>query len=359
MSSIVGEKLKVSLFGQSHSEYIGVVIDGFPSGFEIDFDKLSAFMSRRKATGELSTKRHEPDTPQFISGVVDSISSGAPICAIIPNTNIRSQDYKNFRTIPRPSHADYTALSRWGDATDLRGGGHLSGRITAALCIAGGLCVQFLESKGINIGAHILSIGTATDESFDLASVNKETLKQISRDFPVLNTKSGEKMKDIILEAKNDLDSVGGVVEFAAVGVPPGLGSPHFGGIENKISCVVFGVPALKGIEFGNGFLASTKLGSQNNDSFCFDEHGNVKTVTNNSGGINGGISNGMPIVGRVAIKPTSSISKEQDSINLETKLPTKLKIIGRHDPCVVHRAVVCIESAIAIALSDILITEQ
>ena len=325
MSSQYGKKLKISIFGQSHSEAIGVNIDGLPAGITLDMDELLSFL-RRRAPGqsELSTKRVEDDIPEILCGLVNGITCGAPLTAIIRNTDIRSADYSEIRDIPRPSHADYAAFIKYGGFHDTAGGGHFSGRLTAPLCIAGGICLQILRGHGVNISAHILRIGGA----------------------------EGEAMRLKILEAKEKGDSVGGVIECTISGLPAGLGEPMFDGIENRIAAIVFGIPAVKGIEFGSGFAGSELLGSENNDAF-YMEGNEVKTRTNNSGGILGGITNGMPIVFRVAFKPTPSIGLEQESVSLSRKENAVLKVKGRHDPCIVPRAVPCVEAAAAIALFD------
>ncbi|PKM63064.1 MAG: chorismate synthase [Firmicutes bacterium HGW-Firmicutes-21] len=360
MSSVYGDKIKISLFGQSHSDAIGVVIDGLPHGIKVDFEKLQAFLLRRAARSILSTSRQEPDVPEFLSGIKDGVTCGTPISAIIRNINVRSGDYKGLRNTPRPSHADYAVGQKLGEDADFDGGGHLSGRLTAALCIAGSICIQYLESIGITVGAHIYSIAKIKDTPFDAVNISSGVLKEITeKPFPVINDIIGERMKELILEVKSEGDSVGGIIEFAAVGLTAGTGSPHFGGLENKISAAVFGVPAVKGIEFGNGFACTELRGSENNDAFCIDVDGHVKTKTNNSGGINAGMSNGIPLVGRAAMRPTPSIAREQDTVDLATMSNTKLIINGRHDPCIVHRAVPCIESAVAIALVDTILASN
>jgi len=355
MASQIGEKLKVSIFGQSHSDAIGVVIDGFPAGFRIDMDKLSAFLSRRApGSGAHTTSRRESDAPKFISGVVDGVTCGAPICAIIENNNTRSRDYENLRETPRPGHADYTAFVKYGASHDIRGGGHFSGRLTACLCIAGGICLQYLEEHGIRIGAHTAEIAGVEDRRFDtLTPELSEVL--LSEPIAVLDKDAGERMMEEILSAKADGDSVGGIIECAASGIPAGLGEPMFDGVENNIAKIVFGIPAVKGIEFGAGFEAARMRGSENNDAFrvCGDQ---VLTATNNHGGALGGISSGMPIIFRVAIKPTPSISKAQESVSLSARSDAILEIVGRHDPCIVPRAVPVIEAATAIAVCDMML---
>ncbi len=353
MSSIFGSKLKISIFGQSHSGTIGVDIYGFPAGFSIDFDALNRFMKRRApGNSAFATQRKEADIPEFISGVVDGLTTGEPIRAIIRNTNVHSSDYDNLLDCPRPSHADYTAKVKFGDSYDMRGGGKFSGRMTAPFCIAGGLCLQYLETKGIFIQAHISSIA----DIFDTPYLETQIDSIISDDkFPVFDESKKEKMLAKISEAKSNLDSVGGTVECAVLGFPAGVGDAMFDGLESKISAAIFGIPAVKGIEFGSGFAGSTLLGSQNNDPFYYDD-GTVRTKTNNHGGILGGISTGMPIVFKVAFKPTPSIGKAQETVNLKTKTNETIVIKGRHDPCIVPRAVPCVEAACAVALCDYII---
>ena len=360
MSSTMGERLKISIFGESHGGAIGVVIDGFPAGEEIDFEALQRFLNRR-APGQLDfqTKRHESDIPEFLSGVLDGITTGAPICAIIKNENTHSKDYDMFRNIPRPSHADYPALLRYNGFNDIRGGGHFSGRLTAPLCIAGGLALQFLARHDITIGAHIASIGSAHDTQLDPVNVDATELHKLKeKSVPVLDDEAGHEMIETFKAARDAQDSVGGIIECAAVGYPAGIGSPIFGGLENRLATSIFGIPAVRGLEFGIGFESATMQGSTHNDTYTVVD-GNIKTCTNNHGGIIGGISTGMPIILRVAIKPTPSIGTEQGSVNISNKTETTLKIEGRHDPCIVPRAVPCVEAAVGIVLLDMLLCEQ
>lgn len=351
MSSVFGKRLTVSIFGQSHAEAIGVVIDGFPSGFAVDREKLDAFMARRApGNAAFATARKEPDRVEFLSGLVDDVTCGAPICAIIRNTDTRSKDYSGLKDQPRPSHADYPADIRYGGAQDIRGGGHFSGRLTAPLCIAGALCLQYLESKGIRLGAHIAAIGNEKDVPFDPVSVTAADFP--TTPFAVCDAAAGERMQAAIAAAKAAGDSVGGIVECAAVGLPVGLGDPLFDGMENRLAQVMFGIPAVRGIEFGNGFEAARLYGSQNNDTY-YDDNGVIRTRTNNHGGVLGGLTTGMPLVFRVAFKPTPSIAKEQLTLNRRTGQVEPLVIEGRHDPCIVPRAVPCVEAACAIALCD------
>jgi chorismate synthase len=360
MSSVFGNKIKISIFGQSHSPVIGVCIDGLPAGFKINFDELNLFMLKR-APGRAAhvTARKESDTPEFISGLVDGTTCGAPVTAVIRNTDARSQDYEKLRDIPRPSHADYTAHVKYGQARDFRGGGQFSGRLTAPLCIAGGICLQLLRRENINIAAHISQIGNVVDRSFDPVNINTGELIELGkRDFPVLDTEAGERMRAVIEEAKKDGDSVGGIVECCVIGMPAGIGEPMFDGIENRLAAVLFGIPAVKGVEFGSGFAASTLRGSENNDAF-YMRGDTVQTRTNRHGGILGGISSGMPVLFRAAFKPTPSIAKEQSSVSLSRKEDVELNIEGRHDPCIVPRAVPCVESAAAVALYDMILENK
>ena len=356
MGSVFGENVKVSLFGQSHSVAVGVVIDGLKAGHPIDFDLLGDFLERRApGRNEYSTQRFEADVPEFLSGITDGKTNGAPVCAVIKNLDAQPAGYKGVAGKPRPGHADYTAHVKYGGQNDASGGGHLSGRLTASLCVAGGICMQILEREGVVIAAHAAGIGGIGDTMFDTIAVDVETLRALRfAEFPTISPDCGRKMREAIENARRDGDSVGGVVECAAVGVPAGLGDPVFGGVENRIACIVFGIPAVRGIEFGNGFASALMRGSVNNDAFFIDG-GEVKTRTNNHGGVLGGITSGMPLIFRVAIKPTPSIAQGQDSVDLSVLKDIKLRIDGRHDPCIVPRAVPCIEAATAIALLDMM----
>ncbi len=351
MSSEIGNKIKISIFGESHGEAIGVVINNLPSGEKIDEEELRSFMQRRQGgNNPFSTPRKEADEVKFISGVYQGFTTGAPLCAIIENSNTRSKDYN--ADIPRPGHADYTAYIKYGGFSDHRGGGHFSGRLTAPLCIAGGILIQILKRRGIEVMSHIYSIGNVCDKPFNPVSPD---VSGIDTEFPLLDSSLKEQMQNEIIEAKNNKDSVGGVIECAICGVPAGLGEPIFGGIENRIAATVFGIGAVKGIEFGIGFEAAKMRGSSVNDPFIIDD-GEIKTSTNNHGGILGGISSGMPVIFRTAFKPTPSISKLQKSVSLSKMEETDLEIIGRHDPCIVLRALPCIESAAAAVIADLLL---
>lgn len=364
MSSNIGTSLKVSIFGQSHGKAIGVTLDGLPSGEAIDLSKLQEFLDRRRpGTSEVTTQRNEADIPEFLSGVQETgvqeiTTCGFPLCAVIHNSDQHSSDYSNLLQNPRPSHADYTAALKYGEARDMRGGGHFSGRLTAPICIAGGICKQILARRGIYVGAHLQQVGTVLDEPFPLYPT-KELFEEVAgRNPAVLDPACGRKMLDEVYAAKMDLDSVGGIIECAVTGFPAGIGDPMFDGIENELAKALFGIPAVKGVEFGNGFAAAELKGSENNDSFIA-ENGEVKTETNRSGGIQGGISNGMPILFRVAIKPTPSIAKPQKTVNLETLEETELVIKGRHDPCIALRAVPVVEAMAAIVMTDLLLQNR
>lgn len=352
MSSTYGEHIKLSIFGQSHGAAIGMTLDNIPAGLPVDMEKLQLFLNRRApGRSETSTSRKEEDKPEFLSGIVDGYTCGAPIAAIIHNTNTRSGDYENLKDCPRPGHADYPAHIKYKGFQDVAGGGHFSGRLTAPLCIAGGLCKQWLEHKGIFIGCHIVSIGGIADEPVYLDWVDPN-LKDIPEDFPVLNPESADKMRQIIAKAKADGDSVGGLVECVVTGLPAGIGDPMFLGMESRIAQIVYGIPAVKGLDFGTGFSGSYLLGSQNNDEYTI-KNGKISTLTNNAGGILGGITTGMPLVFQVAIKPTPSIAKVQHSISLTRAENVAIQVNGRHDPCIVPRAVPVIEAAAAIAIFD------
>lgn len=357
MSSMTGKNIKVSVFGQSHSEAIGVVIDGLPTGVKLNMEDIYAFMARRApGNNAFSTTRKEADKPEILSGLADGYTCGAPLCAVIKNTNTRSGDYSNLKDCPRPSHADFAASIRYDGFNDVAGGGHFSGRLTAPLCFAGAVCMQILKQNGIKIKAHIYSIADVKDTPFDLVNITDDDIA--SKDFPVINDSQGKLMQEKILEAKAQADSVGGIIECAVTGVKAGYGSPMFDGIENIIAKNIFGVPAVKGIEFGNGFDCTLLKGSENNDPYRI-ENGKVVTETNNSGGITGGISTGMPIVFRTAMKPTPSIGKEQKSVSLSKNENADLVIKGRHDPCIVQRAVPVIEAVAAISILDIISEEN
>lgn len=354
MSSIYGENIKVSIFGQSHSAAIGMSLDGVPAGLPVDEEKLQAFLDRRApGSTDLGTPRKEADKAEILSGLVNGHTCGAPIAAMIPNTNTRAKDYSELKDKPRPGHADFTAQMKYGGYQDVSGGGHFSGRLTAPLCIAGGICLQLLEQQGIRIAAHILAAGDVQDRPFDPMGESADTLDAlVQKPLTVLDPAAEDAMRQAILSAKADADSVGGIIECIVQGLPAGLGDPMFYGLENRIAQAVFAIPAVKGLEFGAGFAAAKMRGSQNNDAFCMEE-GTVRTKTNNHGGILGGISTGMPILFRAAFKPTPSIGQEQNTVSLSQGCDATLTVQGRHDPCIVPRAVPCVEAAAALAIYD------
>ena len=354
MSSTYGESLKLSIFGQSHGTAIGMTLDGIPAGLKVDTERLQAFLNRRApGQNDWSTPRREEDAPEFLSGILDGYTCGAPIAAMIRNTNTRSGDYANLKDAPRPGHADYTAQIKYGGYQDAAGGGHFSGRLTAPLCIAGGLCKQWLEDMGIRIGAHLKAVAGVEDRPFDPLSPE---LDAVSTDFPVLNPEAGQQMRQSVAAARKDGDSVGGIIECAVTGLPVGLGEPMFGGMESRIAQIVYGIPAVKGLEFGAGFEAAAMKGSENNDDFTVAE-GKIQTLTNHAGGILGGITSGIPLILRVAVKPTPSISRPQQTVSRGRA--ASLEIKGRHDPCIAPRAVPVVEAAVAVAIFDTVLSQD
>ena len=357
MASYWGKHIHISVFGQSHAPAIGVTVDGLPAGEAVDLDKLQTFL-RRRAPGRdsTSTPRKEGDVPEILCGLAEGRTCGAPLAAVIRNTNTRSKDYSELRDKPRPAHADYTAQVKYRGFQDVAGGGHFSGRLTAPLCVAGGVCLQILERRGIQIAAHIRSVAQVEDRPFDSLGELPETLEAVrAAPFPVLDQQSGEAMRAAIHRAREAGDSVGGVVECIAQGVPVGLGSPMFQGLESQLAAALFAIPAVKGVEFGAGFEAARMRGSEHNDPFVM-AGGAIRTRTNHAGGILGGISDGMPILFQAAFKPTPSIAQKQRTVRLSTAAETELQVTGRHDPCIVPRAVPVVEAAAALVLLDALL---
>lgn len=348
-------RLKISIFGRSHEKKIGVELDGIPAGEHIDIDELQQFLDRR-APGRngYSTRRRELDRPIFSSGISGGMTDGRMIRAVIENKNAVSADYAVFADCPRPGHADYTAWLKYGGREDMRGGGAFSGRMTAPLCVAGGICLQILKRRGVDISAHILRLGGICDISYDPMA----GCAACSGDFPCISSKAAEEMKQAIKCASEDGDSLGGVIECAVTGLPGGLGGALFEGLEGRIASLVFAIPAVKGIEFGAGFAAADMRGSENNDAYVI-QNGGVAMTSNNAGGILGGISDGMPLIFRAAIKPTPSIAKAQKSVSLKDMTEREIRITGRHDPCIAPRAVPVIEAAAAIALLDAMLEEN
>lgn len=354
MSGIWGRNIKLSIFGESHGKAIGITIDGLPPGFEIDLEYIKKEMARRApGKNSLSTSRMESDEFEILSGYFNGRTTGTPLCAVIRNSNKKSDDYSEMKSLMRPGHADYTGYVKYNGFSDYRGGGHFSGRITASLVFAGAVARQMLEKDNIIIGSHIKSIENIQEDSFDPINIDENTLKNLrSREFPVLDDKIGEKMKEAILNAKSEGDSVGGIIECAVINLPGGLGDPFFDSVESSLSHMLFSIPSVKGVEFGAGFDISSMRGSKANDEF-YIEDGKIKTYTNNNGGILGGITNGMPLIFRTAIKPTPSIAKEQRTVNITEMKNTTINIKGRHDPCIVQRAVSVVEAAAAIVMLD------
>lgn len=360
MSSSFGMRVRISLFGQSHGEAVGVTIDGLPAGERIDFDELNAFLARRAPGLEgYSSPRREPDMPRFICGLMNGKTCGAPLTAIINNCDARPHDYAGFQTTPRPGHADYTALVKYGPDWDFRGGGHLSGRLTAPLCVAGGIFKQVLARRGVYVGARILSIAGVVDASLCAGQITPQSLIDIAaKPFPVADDGAGLSMRERIQRAQAEGDSVGGIIECCATGVPPGLGDPIFDGLESRIAAAILSIPAVKGVEFGSGFSAADMTGSQHNDPFLVD-NGRIMTKANHHGGILGGISTGMPIIVRAAFKPTPSIAKRQQTVDISRMQSARIEVCGRHDPCIVPRAVPCLEAALAAVLVDFIIMSE
>ena len=352
MSSSYGENLRIHIFGESHGPAVGVTVEGIPAGERVDLEELQRFLDRRApGRSAWSTPRKEADIPEFLSGLREGRTCGTPLTAILKSANTRSGDYDALRDVPRPGHADYTAWVKYGESRDSRGGGHFSGRLTAPLCVAGGICLQLLAREGITIISRVAAIGGVRDEGELTASTAEKA-------FPTVSDSAGEAMRSAIAAARAEGDSLGGIIECAVLGLPAGLGDPMFDGMENRIAAAVFGVPAVKGIEFGAGFAAAGLRGSENNDAFSV-ENGRIITDSNHCGGILGGITDGMPLTFRAAVKPTPSLARPQQSVDLKTGEIVPLTVTGRHDPCIVPRAVPCLEAAAAIAVYDALLARR
>ena len=352
MSSSYGENLHIHIFGESHGPAVGVTVEGIPAGERVDLEALQHFLDRRApGRNAWSTPRKEADVPEFLSGLREGKTCGTPLTAILKSANTRSGDYDALRDVPRPGHADYTAWVKYGESRDSRGGGHFSGRLTAPLCVAGGICLQLLAKEGITVLSRIAAIGGVWDEGALTASTAEKA-------FPTVSDAGGEAMRSAIAAARAEGDSLGGIIECAVLGLPAGLGDPMFDGMENRIAAAVFAVPAVKGIEFGAGFAAAGLRGSENNDAFSV-ENGRIITESNHCGGVLGGITDGMPLTFRAAVKPTPSIARPQRSVDLTTGETVPLTVTGRHDPCIVPRAVPCIEAAAAIAVYDALLARR
>ncbi len=352
MKNTFGNNISVTLFGESHGEAIGAVLDGIPAGIEVDLDFIRKQLDLRRPVGKISTPRSEADKFQIVSGYFNGKTTGTPICIVIPNENTHSKDYSSSYGKARPGHADYTAFCKYNGSEDYRGGGHFSGRITAGLVAVGSIAIKTLASKNIKIGTHILKCAEVFDDSFE--NIDEELDSLNNKAFAVINDDKGKQMIENIEKAAAEGDSVGGILETVVTGLPVGVGEPWFDSLEGVLSHGLFSIPAVKGVEFGRGFSCADMLGSEMNDSFKLD-NGEIVTETNNNGGINGGISNGMPLVIKCAVKPTPSISKEQNTVDFINNENTVLSVKGRHDPCIVHRARVVADSVVAIALCDML----
>lgn len=360
MKNSFGNNIQVTLFGESHGDAIGVVIDGLAAGLALDLAYVRKRMEQRQARGRISTQRHEPDAFRIVSGWFEGHTTGTPLTILIENTNTRSSDYERTRYRLRPSHADYTAFAKYGGFQDFRGGGHFSGRLTAPIVAAGAIAQQLLEQNDIYIGSHILCCHEESDIPFsnEEPSLKQQICQLNEQTFPVLDPTCAKRIHAVMEAAAKDGDSVGGIIETAVVGFPAGIGEPFFDSIESVLSHLLFSVPAVKGVQFGLGFAFASYYGSQVNDAFCVQD-GQIKTATNHNGGINGGISNGMPIRFQCVVKPTASIFKEQDTVDYQTKQPVKLQIHGRHDPAILHRARVVIDSVTALGLLDLFCTSK
>ena len=360
MKNTFGNAVSITIFGESHGAYIGAVLDGVSPGIEVNEDYINRELDRRRAKGTTSTSRHEGDIPRIVSGVFNGKTTGTPVTIIIENGDTHSSDYEKTRFLARPSHADYTAHVKYCGYEDFRGGGHFSGRITAAFVAAAAILKCALEKRGIYIATHAARCAGVPDRAFGNLQSDVEYLcSQSPEYFPVLDENAGALMREKILEAKKSLDSVGGVLETAVLGIDAGYGEPWFDSTESLLSHALFSIPAVKGVEFGLGFGFADKFGSEANDPFFADESGRIMTLSNNNGGINGGITNGMPIVFRTVIKPTSSIARTQKTVNLETRENAELAIKGRHDPCVLMRAAPVVNAAVALVLSDLIATHE
>ena len=353
MKNVFGNNVSITIFGESHGPAIGIVIDGLAPGLTVDTDYIKKLLTLRRPSGAISTPRQEQDEFVIESGVFEGRTTGTPLCILIPNNDTKSKDYSDTRNLLRPSHADYTAECKYHGYQDYRGGGHFSGRITAALVAAGGIVIPALNRKGIKIGTHIKKCAGISDTDFSDA-LEREIESLYEKDFAVLDDTVKDKMTEAIISAKKDGNSVGGVLETAVTGLCAGLGEPMFDSVESVLSHALFSIPAIKGVEFGAGFAIADMTGKEANDSF-FNNNGNICTQTNNAGGINGGITNGMPVIFRCAVRPTPTLGIEQNTVNIETGENAVLQSKGRHDPCIVHRARIVVDCVTALALCDIL----
>ncbi len=356
MKNTFGNNITITLFGESHGPSIGVVMDGVPSGVKIDTDLMARMMNQRKAQGTISTGRQEDDIPEILSGVKNGYTEGTPIALVIPNKNVHSSDYNALENIARPAHADYAGHIKYCGYEDASGGGHFSGRLTAPIVAAGAICMSMLNQKGIYIGTHIQKMMQIEDRPFDETNLYDDIQTCNQKNFSVLDDLKGEEMIALINQARSQKDSVGGILDTAIIGMQAGVGEPEFDSVESLLSHALFSIPACKGVVFGSGFEFANMFGSQANDAFCMKDEV-VSTKTNHNGGINGGITNGMPIRIQTVFKPTPSIAKSQNTVNFETKENVEIEIQGRHDPAIIHRARVVVDAMCAITLVDLLIT--
>lgn len=356
MSGVWGNKIKYSIFGESHGKAIGITIDGLTPGIKLDLEYIQSEMERRApGRNELSTPRKEADRFEIVSGYFNGYTTGTPLCALIWNSDTRSKDYDELKNVMRPGHADYSGNAKYSGFNDFRGSGHFSGRITAGLVFAGAVAKQILREKGIIIGSHLYAVSNICDTPFDKVNIDSETLAELlKKKFPVIDEEKGTEMRNKILEAKAEADSIGGIIEAAVLNLPPGIGAPFFDSLESTLAHLLFSVPSVKGVEFGTGFDITSMRGSEANDEL-YMEDGKVKTYSNNNGGILGGITNGMPVIFRAAIKPTSSIGKRQRTVDISKRENTELEVVGRHDPCITQRALPVIEAAAAMAVLDLI----
>ena len=357
MKNQIGNNISMTLFGESHGLCIGITLDGLPAGFKIDEERIRQDMNQRKAKGKISTQRHEEDKVEIVSGYFEGYTTGSALTILIQNQNTRSADYKKTQYRLRPGHADYTAYEKYKGFQDYRGGGHFSGRLTACIVAAGSICRQILESKNVYIGTHLKQVHHIQDDSFDEKNLYNQIQAVNHMDFAILNPEKKEEMIQCIERAASNKDSVGGILETAIINYPSGIGEPFFDSIESILSHLLFSIPAVKGVSFGEGFGFASLYGSQANDAFVYTDR--IQTKTNHNAGINGGISNGMPIIIHTCVKPTPSIFKEQESVDYQTKENVKLVIQGRHDPCILHRARVVVDSMVAFGLLDLWMSDK
>lgn len=359
MKNNFGTNISMTIFGESHGPCIGITLDGLPAGFKINLERIKEDMEKRKAKGSISTQRHEDDEVEIVSGFFNGYTTGTALTILIQNKNTQSKDYSDIQYRLRPGHADFSAYEKYHGFQDYRGGGHFSGRLTAPIVAAGSICRQILETKNILIGSHIEQLYALHDAPFsnNIDELKKQIQTLNKKEFSTLDEQVAQNMEQAILEAKNEQDSIGGILESAIINLPAGIGEPFFDSIESILAHLLFSIPAVKGVSFGAGFQMASKKGSEANDAFIMND--TIQTKTNNNGGINGGISNGMPIIIHTCIKPTPSIYKAQETVDYKTKESQTLNIKGRHDPCILHRARIVVDSMIAFGILDLLMSNN